>query len=98
MKNWVESKLKGLDELASQKVSDDLAIIDDRLAYASKEVAEKAAKDIGCEGVHEHEFEDQMWYMPCQQHNLKAPCQDGYEQIGMKEKDGRKVPNCVPIQ
>jgi len=48
--------------------------------------------------VHEHDFEGQMWYMPCQQHNLKAPCQDGYEQIGMKEKDGRKVPNCVPIQ
>tara|TARA_R100000008_G_C3481883_1_gene114270 strand:- start:159 stop:584 length:426 start_codon:yes stop_codon:yes gene_type:complete len=26
------------------------------------------------------------------------PCWDGYEQIGMKEKDGKKVPNCVPIQ
>ena len=26
------------------------------------------------------------------------PCWDGYEQIGMKEKNGKKVPNCVPIQ
>jgi hypothetical protein len=25
------------------------------------------------------------------------PCWSGYEMIGMKEKDGRKVPNCVPI-
>ena len=23
------------------------------------------------------------------------PCWDGYEMIGMKEKDGKKVPNCV---
>ena len=25
------------------------------------------------------------------------PCQEGYEQYGMKTKGGRKVPNCVPI-
>jgi hypothetical protein len=24
------------------------------------------------------------------------PCQDGYVQIGMKDKNGRMVPNCVP--
>jgi hypothetical protein len=29
--------------------------------------------------------------------DLKKPCQDGYEMIGMKEKNGRLVPNCVPI-
>ena len=23
-------------------------------------------------------------------------CWDGYKQIGMKKKDGKKVPNCVP--
>ena len=26
------------------------------------------------------------------------PCREGYEQIGMKMKDGKKVPNCVPIK
>ena len=25
------------------------------------------------------------------------PCWKGYKQLGMKEKDGRQVPNCVPI-
>lgn len=25
------------------------------------------------------------------------PCWDGYEQYGMKMKDGKEVPNCVPI-
>ena len=26
----------------------------------------------------------------------QGPCQDGYVQIGVKDKDGRVVPNCVP--
>ena len=25
------------------------------------------------------------------------PCWKGYKQVGMKEKDGKEVPNCVPI-
>ena len=32
---------------------------------------------------------------------LKAdedPCWEGYEMVGFKNKDGKKVPNCVPIQ
>ena len=28
---------------------------------------------------------------------LEDACWEGYEPIGMKEKDGRQVPNCVPI-
>lgn len=26
------------------------------------------------------------------------PCWDGYEQFGTKEKNGKKVPNCVPVK
>ena len=26
----------------------------------------------------------------------KGPCWEGYEMIGMKNKNGKKVPNCVP--
>ena len=26
------------------------------------------------------------------------PCQSGYEQYGMKDMDGRQVPNCIPIK
>jgi hypothetical protein len=29
--------------------------------------------------------------------NETNPCWKGYKQIGMKEKDGKQVPNCVPI-
>jgi hypothetical protein len=27
----------------------------------------------------------------------EGPCWDGYKQVGMKTKDGRQVPNCVPV-
>lgn len=30
--------------------------------------------------------------------SLKKPCQAGYEMIGFKMKNGRRVPNCVPIK
>ena len=99
-KRWAESKLKelGVLELASEVVSNTMAIIDDRLAYATKELAIKAAQDIGCDKYHEHEFEGKTWYMPCEQHNLKKPCKAGYEQYGMKMKNGKLVPNCIPIK
>ena len=97
---WSESKLKELGEinLASMVVDDNFAIIDDRLAYSTQQKAEQMAKNIGCEGFHVHNFEDKDWFMPCEKHEMKKPCQAGYEQYGMKIKDGKKVPNCVPIK
>jgi len=98
--NWSRGKLRELGELElkSMIVDEEYAIIGDRLAYSTIESAEIAAEDFGCQGHHEHEFEGRIWYMPCEKHSLKLPCQEGYEQIGMKDKDGRKVPNCVPIK
>ena len=94
---WSESKLKELGEinLASMMINDGFAIIDDRLAYSTQEKAEEMASNIGCEGFHIHEFENKEWYMPCEKHELKKPCWDGYEMIGYKIKNGRRVPNCV---
>jgi hypothetical protein len=28
----------------------------------------------------------------------KDPCWKGYEQVGMKKKNGKSVPNCVPAK
>jgi hypothetical protein len=33
-----------------------------------------------------------------QDDGLEGSCWEGYEPIGMKEKDGKMVPNCVPVQ
>ena len=70
--NWAIRKMKQFrrGEFASMAIDENSAIIDDSLAYATKELAEKAAEDIGCEGYHEHEFEGKTWYMPCEKHNL----------------------------
>jgi hypothetical protein len=97
-KRWAQSKLQELGELEleSKVISDSLAIIDDRLAYSSKEMAMKASEDIGCEGLHTHEFEGKTWYMACEEHKLKkSPCWEGYRQDGYKMKGGKRVPNCV---
>ena len=84
--------------LQNKVIDDNMAVIDGRLAYATKEMAIAVAEDLGCDKYHEHEFEGKTWFMPCEQHNLKKPCQDGYEQYGMKMKNGKLVPNCIPIK
>ena len=72
--------------------------IDGKQAYQTKDEADAAAKELGCKGSHEMEVEGDVYFMPCENHEeLKAPCWDGYEQIGMKTKDGKEVPNCVPL-
>lgn len=71
---WSRNKLRQLGELELETVvvDDNFAIIDDRLAYSSVEKAEEMAMNIGCEGYHMHEIEGKEWFMPCEQHELKA--------------------------
>jgi len=86
-----------IEEETGQKLS--LKKIDGQPVYETIEEAESVANEMGCMGYHEHIDEDgKKWYMPCQTHEeLKSPCWDGYEQIGTKIKDGKTVPNCVPL-
>jgi hypothetical protein len=82
-------------------MSTDLKEIDGLEVYETKEEAERQAEKMGCSGHHEHKEGDKVWYMPCESHDeidLKKPCQAGYEQYGMKVKNGRLVPNCIPIK
>lgn len=105
--NWAISKLKQIDKEKLEDdyivVSEDYAIINNRLAYPTQEIAEQVAKDLGCKGFHTHDIDDKTWYMPCEYHAIDLddddnPCWDGYEMVGTKELDGRIVPNCVPIK
>jgi hypothetical protein len=48
-----------------------------------EEVKEELSSDCGCKD----ELKD-----------ADDPCTEGYEMVGMKMKNGRKVPNCVPIE
>jgi hypothetical protein len=79
---------QGEIELSSMIINDSYAIIDDRLAYATQEKAEEMAKNIGCEGIHKHEYEGKTWYMPCEYHikeNMEK-CPKGY-----KKQNGKCV-------
>ena len=51
----------------------------------TKKVEAEAPCGCGCEEDVEAKKEDD-------------PCTEGYEQYGMKMKNGRKVPNCIPIK
>jgi len=85
-----ETGVKDEYSLSSQVVDNDFAIIDDRLGYAKKEMAIEAAKNIGCEGYHEHEYEGKIWYMPCEQHikdDLSAEFDDD-KMYGLLEEFG----------
>ena len=92
------------EEIIEEETGYELSLkkIDGIEVYKTKEEAEAKALEQGCEGYHEHEEDGVMYYMPCESHDeivdLKKPCQAGYEQYGMKIKDGKEVPNCVPIK
>mgnify|MGYP003146498214 CR=1 FL=1 len=73
--------------------------IDGQQAYKTKEEAIAKAEEMGCGGFHEMEVDGEVYFMPCENHTeLKAPCWDGYEQYGTKMKDGKEVPNCIPVK
>ena len=55
-------------QLKSVVIDDELAVIDDRTAYSTKEKALQVAKEVGCNGYHEHKFEGKTWFMPCESH------------------------------
>jgi len=51
-------------------------------------MAQKAATDLGVEGIHEHEYEGKTWYMVGETHELDlyGKCPKGY-----KKKNGKCV-------
>jgi len=92
---WSRNKLRELGELKLEDkvVSENYAIIDDRLAYSTKEKALEMAQKLGCEGFHEHELEGKTWFMPCETHELsdfeafrKYKCPKGYKKDYVKHK------------
>ena len=89
---WAGSKLKELENLslASMTVNEDFAIIDDRLAYSTEQKAKEMSNDLGCEGIHTHDYEGKTWFMPCEQHSVEMydKCPEGY-----KKKDGKCIKN-----
>jgi|9_EtaG_2_1085328.scaffolds.fasta_scaffold00168_16 hypothetical protein len=93
---WAESKLKELGEidLITQVIDEKIAIIDDRAAYSTKEMAIEKAKDMGCDGFHVHVLDDKEWFMPCEKHKLaKVGKRGGIVKSPKAPKSGTPNPN-----
>jgi len=56
-----------------------------------KDDAEDSDEEISKRYQSDNEDEDK-W------DNMQKACWSGYKQVGMKEKNGKRVPNCVPIK
>jgi len=59
--------LKGDDEFLTQIF--EKKIQDGKPLFDTIEEAESVAKQIGCEGYHEHDIDGVTWYMPCSSHS-----------------------------
>ena len=92
IRDVVKKYKKKKNNFVSMLVDENHAIIDDRLAYSTKEKAEEISLSIGCDGgYHTHEYEGKTWYMPCESHSevlYDEKCPKGY-----KKKNGK----CVKI-
>ena len=60
--------------------------IDGQEVYDTKEKAIEKAKEMGCEGYHEHKEGDMVWYMPCKDHS-EATELDKFIDLGENEED-----------
>jgi hypothetical protein len=59
----------------------------------------QAAEQMGIRGLDElavKKSEERNMKIPKVKYNVEKACWEGYEMVGMKEKKGRQVPNCVP--
>jgi len=94
----IQDKEEIEEETGVEMTKFSLKMIDGKEAFETKEEAIAKAEEMGCGGYHEMEIEGDVYFMPCESHTeLKAPCWDGYEQYGTKMKNGKEVPNCIPL-
>jgi hypothetical protein len=57
------------EETREEETGVKLKKIDGEDLYPTKEQAIEKAKEMGCEGYHEHEENGMTWYMPCKDHS-----------------------------
>ena len=82
-------------------------------AFASGESVKEWFESNETRAKYQMQYEDNWWWKLNETHDVmleklgiccedclteEDPCWDGYKQVGMKMKNGKKVPNCVPEQ
>lgn len=89
----VLEEIKGMIEDVINPVDTVIEIKDEEITKSAdfKEEDEEDEEEMSKKYESDNEDEDK-W------DNMEKACWSGYEQQGMKDKNGRKVPNCVPIK
>jgi len=82
-------------QLKSVVIDDELAVIDDRTAYSTKEKALQVAKEVGCNGYHEHELEGKTWFMPCESHEANKEELESYSDYPDAVKNEKNNNKCA---
>ena len=59
-----------METLAKQNLAEPIGEVNGLPLYKDKDDALKAAKELGCEGVHEHKIDDDLFFMPCSDHEI----------------------------
>tara|TARA_Y100001963_G_scaffold31969_1_gene44126 strand:+ start:2009 stop:3931 length:1923 start_codon:yes stop_codon:yes gene_type:complete len=80
-----------LDNVTDQETREEetgvkLKKIDGQDVYKTKEEAIEKAKELDCEGYHEHQEDGMTWYMPCKDHS-EATELDKFIELGENEED-----------
>ena len=77
----LNNRIKALkDKMAATKSSEQKNLIQQRLKNALQTLSNYKKQNVSKESIVKEE----------------SPCWKGYKQVGMKDKGGRQVPNCVP--
>lgn len=92
-----EEKMESKELRLSMVINEDIAIIDDRLAYSTQEKAEEMAKSMGLNGFHEHEYEGQTWYMPGEMHMVNYHDEEDMVSYHEEEEEDRAEPGELAV-
>lgn len=88
----VKRNMSELDKLGKQfdKVAIEAKNLDQRLHGLYEDMGHILSRYYKIGEITEEEMKGRLGM------NEASPCWDGYKQVGMKMKDGKEVPNCVP--
>ena len=97
-KMWSAKKVSDILKKSQSALNKNDSSKDDKISYVMKEFAEGRLKSSDGKIVTDKDQALAIAYSEADK--LKKtdddPCQDGYEQYGMKKKNGKEVPNCIP--
>jgi hypothetical protein len=87
IKNMLEDVINPADTIIEIEDEDIIKAADFKEEDEDEEDDEEISKNYNSDNEDEDKWD-----------NMEKACWSGYEQQGMKDKNGRKVPNCVPVK